>query len=227
MNLSIIVPIYNEEKLITQSIETLVSKLAKLFHNIEIIAIDDGSTDDTNSLLHDLAKVDKRIKIVVHKTNIGYGAALRSGIKKANFDWVFFTDADMQFDVSEIKKFLEYTNDYDFIIGYRKNRADSLRRKFISFVYNKIIQLLFHLPLRDVDCAFKLMRKSALKKINLVFDSFFVSPELMVKSLKKGFRIKELGVNHYPRLGGSSKVTFKKILQSTLDLFKLYTAYYL
>lgn len=222
MNLSIIVPIYNEEKLIVKSIKTLVEKLAKIFPVLEILAIDDGSTDRTNRLLRSLARNEKGLKIITHATNLGYGAALRSGINNARYDWLFFTDADMQFDITEIKKFLPYVKDYDLIVGFRKNRADSLKRKVISSVYNRIISLLFHLPLRDVDCAFKLMKTVAVKRVKLDFDSFFVSPELMVKSISLGLNIKEIGVDHYPRPDGYSKVTFKKIIQSMIDLVKLY-----
>ena len=227
MNLSIVLPIYNEEKIIEKSILEIINPRIKFCDNIEILAINDGSRDNTLHILESLAKQDKRIKIISHNTNMGYGAALRSGIKNARWEWIFFTDADMQFNVSELKAFLPFINGLDFIVGYRKNRADSLKRKFISYIYNKLVKILFKLPLRDVDCAFKLMKKSSLANVKFFSDSFFVSVELMVKSFQKGYRIKEVGVNHYPRVSGTSKVTYGKILLSLIDLVKLYKSIYL
>lgn len=221
MNLSIVLPIFNEEHIIDQSILDIIKKSKQIFSKIEILAIDDGSTDRTLAILKRLRRKEKRIKIINHKINKGYGACLRSGIIHAKFDWIFFTDSDMQFNVDEIAHFLPHTNKFDFIVGYRKQRADSLRRKIISKIYNKIVKIIFGLPLKDVDCAFKLMRKSALTSVKFHSNSFFMSVELMVKARHLGFRVKELGVHHYPRIKGISKVTYKRILLTIIDLVKL------
>ena len=206
VNLSIILPIYNEEKVIKKSIYAIASDAIKLFDKIEILAVNDGSTDNTSKILKSLALKDKRIKIIFHPTNKGYGAALRSGIRAASYDWIFFTDADMQFSLMDIAPFIPFVKYYDFIVGFRKNRADSFKRKFTSWVYNRIVKILFSLPLKDVDCAFKLMRKSAVSQVPFFSNSFFVSAELMIKSYQKKFRIKELGVWHLPRRKGVSTV---------------------
>lgn len=221
MNLSIILPIYNEEKIIKQSVLTIISDAKKLFNKIEILAINDGSIDSTSTILKSLASHDRRIRIISHSANRGYGASLKSGIKEAKFEWLFFTDADMQFSFSNISYFIPFVKQYDFIVGFRKNRADSLRRKFTSWIYNKIVKMLFSLQLKDVDCAFKLMRKPAVSSISLFSNSFFVSAELMIKSYRRKFRIKELGVQHLPRKKGVSTVTFKRILHTISDLIKL------
>lgn len=221
MNISIILPIFNEENLVDQSILDILKKSKKIFHNVEIIAVDDGSTDETPKILIKLKKDEKRIKIITHKTNKGYGATLRSGVNHAKFDWIFFTDSDMQFNIQEVKHFISYTNTYDFVIGYRMQRADSWRRKIISRIYNMTVRIIFGIPLRDVDCAFKLMRKSALSRVKFYSNSFFMSVEVMVKARHLGFRIKELGVHHYPRTKGTSKVTYKRILLTIIDLVKL------
>lgn len=175
MKLSIILPVLNEEAGIKQTIPSVLEKLSTFCSSVELIAVNDGSTDKTSIILKNLEKKDERIKIITHPKNLGYGAALRSGVMNATADWVFFTDADMQFDVAELEKFLPKTKTFDFIIGYRKNRADAARRKIVSGVYNRVIRAMFGLKVRDVDCAFKLMRKSAVKKIDFKSDSFFIS----------------------------------------------------
>jgi glycosyltransferase involved in cell wall biosynthesis len=172
--------------------------------------------------LRQLKKTNNYLQIVTHKNNLGYGADLRSGVKKAGADWIFFTDADMQFDVTEIEKFFPYLRSYDFIVGYRKNRADSLKRKLVSSIYNRVIRIIFGLKLKDVDCAFKLMRRSAVIDVHTHSTSFFISVELMVKAYRKNYRITEIGVKHFPRRLGKSTVTIRQIANSIKDLVKLY-----
>lgn len=210
----------NEQEGIRDSIRDIL-KYSKYFSKFEIVAVDDGSKDNTLSILKDLKKENNNIKIVEHKKNKGYGAALRSGVKNSSYDWVFFTDADMQFDMKELLDFIPYTDRFDFIVGYRKQRADPSKAKFRSWTYNRLVRILFGLPLKDVDCAFKLMRKSSVSKIYTSSNSFFISAELMTKAHKKGLRIKEIGVRHLPRKKGKSTVTIKRILYTILDLIKL------
>lgn len=220
MNLSIILPILNEEELIEDSITSIFTYLNN-FQKSEIVAVDDGSRDKTLTILKNLQKKNKNLKIIVHKKNKGYGAALRDGIKNASYDWVFFTDADMQFAIKDLNHFIPFTKDFDFVVGYRKERADTHKQKFRSWVYNRLVRVLFGLPLKDVDCAFKLMRKSSASKIYFKSNSFFVSAELMIKARKKGLRIKEIGVKHHPRIKGQSTVTIKRTIDTILDLIKL------
>lgn len=222
VDISVILPIFNEEDVIESTIVDVEKKIKKYCRKLEIIAVDDGSFDGTLKVLEKLKKKNKYLKIVVHRKNKGYGAVLRTGLKNASYSWIFFTDADMQFNPGEIKKFIPFTSDYDFIVGYRKKRADSPKRIFTSFVYNRLVRIMFGLPLRDVDCAFKLMSKESLKKVRFQSNSFFVSAEVMVRALKQNAKIKEIGVNHYPRTRNVSKVTIRKIIHTILDLFKLY-----
>lgn len=222
MNLSIILPIFNEEAGIETAITQVLKSATPLCTQLELLAVNDGSTDQTRRILNRLQKKDKRIRLIHHKTNLGYGAAMRSGIHHAEHDWIFFTDADLQFDVSELKHFFKKTKTHDFVVGFRKKRADPLRRKWISHYYNRIIRLLFGLKLRDVDCAFKLMKKSALEDIHFSSNSFFVSVELMVKAFKQQYKITEIGVHHFPRSKGVSKVTIKQVVSTLKDLSRLY-----
>lgn len=224
MRLSIVLPIFNEDKIVKETIQRIFQESKRFFEDIELIAVDDGSFDNTSIVLKELQKKDKRIKIITHKKNRGYGAAFKSGTRYATSEWIFFTDSDMQFNFSEISQLIPYTKKFDFIVGYRKNRADSARRRFISFMYNKLVKILFGLPLKDVDCAFKLMKRTSLSKILLTSNSFFISVELMTKARLK-FSIKELGVTHFPRRKGKSTVTIRSILLTLRDLILLRISY--
>ncbi len=222
MNVSIILPIFNEDAVIEDTIHAQIKAADKLFDQYEILAVNDGSTDYTAQKLSKLAEKYPRMRILDHTYNKGYGAALRTGLNEAKHDWIFFTDADRQFNIEDLDRFIGLNNDFDFIVGFRQKRADSLKRIIISDIYNKLNRMLFGLALRDVDCAFKLMRTSAVKETGFSSDSFFVSVELMTRARKKGYRITELGVNHYPRANGESKVTLKKVLFTLFDLGRLY-----
>lgn len=222
MNISVVLPILNEGEIIHKTIAGLVSKLAKNSINFEILAVNDGSTDNTRYVLEKLQLKDKRIRLINHAGNKGYGAALQSGVKKAKYDWIFFMDSDLQFDVSEIKTFIPHQSDYDFIIGYRVGRADALKRIYISKIYNYIVSSLFDIHITDIDCAFKLMRKSAIQRLGKLPSSFFVSTTLLVKAVRQNVRILELPVKHLPRTKGVSTVTMKQVIRTIRDLFIMY-----
>ncbi len=219
MNISVVLPILNEDEIIHKTVAELVSKLEKNSVIFEILAVNDGSTDNTRQVLEQLHSKDKRIRVINHNGNKGYGAALQSGVRNAKYDWIFFMDSDLQFDVAEIKKFIPYHTDYDFIIGYRQGRADPLKRIYISKIYNYIVSFLFNIHITDIDCAFKLMRKSAVKELGELPNSFFVSTTLLVKAVRSNMRMKELPVKHLPRTKGVSTVTMKQVIRTIRDLF--------
>lgn len=222
MRISVVLPIYNEEAVLKKSLEDVMEKMKRLVPTFEVLAVDDGSKDKTSAILNDFKKKYKNVSIVTHVKNKGYGAVIKSGVKYAKYEWIFFTDADLQFNVLELKKFLPFAKQNEFVIGFRKRRAEGARRRIISHTYNRIIRMLFGFSIKDVDCAFKLMKKSSLQKIKLQSNSFFVSCELMVKAAKKKYTIKELPVQHYKRAKGESKVTPAKVVKTINDLFSLY-----
>lgn len=222
MNISVILPIYNEAAGIEETIRSIASTKIPGVSTLEIVAVDDGSQDSTPRILSRLSKKYANITIVTHSPNRGYGATLKSGARAATHDWILFMDADMQFNIKSLKPFLKYTEDYDYVIGYRKDRADNTRRKFISFLYNRIVRFMFGLPIRDVDCAFKLMKRNTVRRIKGLPNSFFVSAALMIKSLRQGMLIKELPVKHLPRTKGVSTVTIPQVIRTIRDLALLY-----
>jgi glycosyltransferase involved in cell wall biosynthesis len=145
---------------------------------------------------------DSRIRVLVHQRNSGYGAALCTGFSAARLAWVFVTDADLQFDVLELERFLPLAPDYDLLCGYRIARADPLHRRANGAAWNALVRTLFDIPVRDVDCAFKLIRRELVQQLDLVSDGAMVSTELLARAQRTGARIVEVGVTHRPRLAG-------------------------
>lgn len=221
--LSVFLPSYNEEKNLPYLIEECDKYLSKNLDQYEIIVIDDGSTDNTAPVVSELSKEYKNLRLVKHEGNQGYGQAIRTGIKESKYPWTFFMDSDNQFKIEDLEKFLNH-DDYDLIIGYRLKRNDPLKRLIASRIYGMFVKALFGLTVRDIDCAFKLMRRDAVANLGFVSNSFFASTELLVKAKKKGLKIKEIGVRHYPRKEGVSTVTIARVKNSLIELGKLYAA---
>lgn len=222
--LSVFFPAYNEEGNIATTTKKAVAALKKLGLRWEVLIIDDGSKDATGQIADALAKEEVRIK-VIHQPNGGYGRALRSGFYNAQYGWVVYTDADGQFDFSEVTKFLAETGKADVIYGYRIKRNDPFFRLLFAKGWALSLFLFFGLRLKDVDCGFKMVRKKVLEKIPPLESTRggMVNAELAIKAKKYGFEIAQVGVNHYPRLTGRpTGANLRVIIQSYLDLLNLW-----
>ena len=202
--LSIVLPCHDEAENIERAVgeATAAGELVADAH--EVIVVDDGSTDDTRALAQDLAAVDPRVRVLVHETNRGYGAAVRTGLAAARLEWVILTDADLQFDLSELTRFAPVAPSCDIVTGYRVHRADPPHRLLNAAAWNMLVRRTFDLGLRDVDCAFKLMRRDVVQALPLTADGAMVSTELVIRAREAGARIVELGVGHRPRAAGRS-----------------------
>lgn len=163
------------------------------------------------------------MRVIHHGTNRGYGAALKSGLAAARLDWVFYSDSDCQFDLSEIELLRPYTGEFDAVIGYRAHRSEGAVRKLNQFLWTRVVRALVGLNVRDVDCAFKLLRRSSIEAVGpLVADGAVISAELLVKLQRAGARIKQVPVSHLRRpagrpSGGSPRV----IARAFRELFRL------
>ena len=220
--ISLFFPAHNEESNIGRAIESAVLVLDEITSDYEIIIIDDGSTDATREIVSALAESNHRIRLILHPENRGYGGALISGFSAAKLPWVFFTDGDNQFDLHEINRLLPYRDSADLIIGYRIDRKDHPIRRLNAFGWRMLIWLLLGVNIRDVDCAFKLIRREVLESIDLTALGAVISAELLAKSKNKGFRIKEIGVSHFPRTSGApSGGNLSVILKAFKELFQL------
>jgi glycosyltransferase involved in cell wall biosynthesis len=206
-SLSIVLPAYNEEPNIETAVRRAVEVGTQLAPESEVIVVNDGSSDGTAEVVEPIVMESyPRVRLVSHPTNYGFGAALRTGFARARHDLVFFTDADNQFDISELEYFLPLMPTTDVLVGFRVYRYDSVYRLIASWGYNRLVRVLFRVRIRDVDCSFKIFRREVLDKITIESDDFFVDTELIARTRKWNFRIREKGVRHYPRVAGETTV---------------------
>ena len=202
-----VLPAYNEQESLESAVAKALTALEKLSDDFEILVVDDGSKDETGILLERLVKENyPRVRGLRHIENRGYGAAIRTGFEAGRKELVFYTDADNQFDISELAHFLPLIDEYDVIVGFRVYRYDTVVRSMLSWVYNRLVRILFRVKVRDVDCAFKLFRREVIDAITIESDDFFVDAELVAKARRWNFRLLEKGVRHYPRMAGETTV---------------------
>ncbi|MCM8784147.1 MAG: glycosyltransferase family 2 protein [Candidatus Omnitrophica bacterium] len=221
-NISVFFPAYNEEKNIEKVVLSTLDFLKEITSDYEIIIVNDGSKDRTGEIAEDLSKKNPQVKVVHHSKNLGYGSALTSGFRNSTKDLVFFMDSDNQFDIKEIRNLLPLLESFDVVVGYRLRRKDSFHRKLNAWLFNLLVNILFCLGIEDVDCGFKLFKKEAVENIKLESKGALISTELLVKIKKRGFRIKQVGVHHYPRMHGKQTGTnFKVILRFFKELIKM------
>lgn len=213
--LSVFLPAYNEEKNIEATILNVLETLKQVSRLYEIIVVDDGSTDATVQRVLQLRKKINVLRLLKHKTNQGYGAAIKTGLKACRYQWIAYIDSDGQFDFSEITKLLKLKNSADLIIGYRRRRFDSGYRRILQKILRLVGLSLFGINVKDVDCGFKLIKKKVIKAIfPLVTNSAITETELIVRSDRAGFKIKQVAVNHHLRVegeqtGGKLKVIWR------------------
>ncbi len=215
-------PAYNEEENVERTVENALVDVGSLLDSIEVLIIDDGSTDRTPALADALAAADPRVR-VVHQPNRGYGGALQAGFANARGELIGFSDGDLQFDLKEMRRLLDRLTDpsrpVDGVIGYRIERRDPFHRIFIARTYNTIVATLFGLRVRDIDCAMKLFRRQIFEGLPLEADGPFLSAELLIKLRARGARLAQVSVTHYPRTAGTNTgASFGKIMRTFADL---------
>ena len=210
-------PAYNEEENIKELIKDANSFLKENSKNYEIlIIIYEGSTDNTTAITKELMKKNKRIRLIIQpKNKKGVGYAIKMGFENAKYPYIFYADSDNQFNLYEFRKFMPHINKYGVIAGYRLNRKEPFTRTFASHVYNLIIRLVFGIREKDVDCAFRYVNKKIFNKVKLNCMLGLGTTEILVKAQKAGYRIKQIGVRHYPRKAG------QPVFESKLKLPKL------
>lgn len=222
-SLTVFFPVFNEEKNIPLLIDLASKIIPQLASDYELIIIDDGSTDQSLNIAQELIANKKQWLIIAHPKNLGYGEVLKTGIKAAKKEWLFFTDADLQFNLQELTDFLPYTNQYQAIIGYRVKRAEGFSRSINARLFKTYIDLLFRLHVKDIDCAFKLIKTDLLKNLTLNSGSAFTSSEILYRLKKKKIKFKELPVSHYPRrYGEATGANLKVIIKACYEALMTY-----
>lgn len=222
ISVSFFSPCYNEEKNVGKLISDAARFLPVIVSEHEIIIIDDGSDDATAEIAHGFALKTPGIRVIKHEKNMGYAAALRTGFENSGKEFIFFMDGDNQFDITEISKLIPYLNDFDIVAGYRIKRKDNLMRRFIGKCFNLIVRFFLGLKVNDVNCAFKIFKKEVVKNIKLESSGSLVNAEILIKAGKMGYKLKEVGVNHYPRKwGNQTGADPGVIIRACRDLFVL------
>lgn len=203
-SLSVFFPMHNEEANVRRVIRQAQQVLPELASYYEIIIVNDGSNDKTSQIAHSLAKKDCTIR-VIDQPNLGYGGALQAGFKAAKYQWVFFADGDLQFDLNELKLFIPKTINNQVVLGYRKQRADSSNRIILAKLLKIWNKIFFRFPsgIKDIDCAFKLFHKDVVKEVFPLHSvGAMISTEMLLKVIDNDYKFTQVGVTHLPRLYG-------------------------
>lgn len=221
-SVSVVMPAYNEEDII----ETVVRKCADYLEGVcadyEVVVVNDGSKDRTGEILDQLHAENPKIK-PVHQQNTGYGGALQAGFANAHKGYVFFMDSDNQFDIREMDKLIPHLATVDVVLGYREHRQDHLGRKFNALGWRTLVDLLFGLGVRDIDCAFKIFKHDKLQMALPESQGAMINTEMLVKLKRRKTTWVEVPVTHYPRVGGKATgANIKVIIKAFKELIKLH-----
>lgn len=223
-SISVVLPAFNEEQNLAATVAGAIGVLQQLGAEFEILIVDDGSADGTARVCRDLVRHDC-VRVLRHERNRGYGAALRSGFNATRCDLVFFTDADGQFHFDQLSEFVAAIDKIDLVIGYRARRRDSRHRKLNSQIGNRIARAVFGVRARDINCAYKLIRRESLARLSLRSGGAMINTELLALAAQAEWKIRELPVAHFPRRFG--KATGAKpavIWRTVLEFLRCYSA---
>jgi len=221
-SISVFFPCFNERDNLEPLVQQAVEVLDKTGLDYEIIVVDDGSTDGTGPMADAFAAQIPALKVIHHPVNKGYGAALQSGFRAASKELVFYTDGDRQFDLEELPSLLPLMEQYDIVSCYRLNRQEGWIRRLNAFCWTRLVCRLFHLNLKDIDCAFKLFKRKIFDGMPLVSTGALIDTEILARAARKGYTIVQVGVHHYPsRAGRPTGAKPSVIARAFYELFKL------
>jgi glycosyltransferase involved in cell wall biosynthesis len=221
-SLTVSLPAYNEQDNIGPMVHLVRDQVGPLVEDLEIIVVDDGSADDTASVVAAIAQEDPRVRLIRHPVNQGYGAAVYDGVWAATKECIFFTDSDRQFSLEELPRFMARLAEADLVIGYRYARSDPWFRRLFGQGWSWLVNLMFGYTARDVDCAYKLFRRQVIETIQVDSRGATFSAEFLVRAKRAGLRIVEEPVSHHPRVAGSQTgANPRVILRAFRELAKL------
>ena len=222
-SISLMFPLYKDKSTVELMITKSSAVLKKLNSKYEIIIVDDGCPQNSGKLAEKIAKKFANINTFFHKKNLGYGAALKTGLKKCKNDWIFMIDGDAEYDVDDLFRLLRVSKNYDLVITYRYKKKYTTYRIIISWVYNVILRLIFNIKFRDISTGSRLVSKKLIQRIKLKSNSPFVGAELAIKAGLAGYKVGEIGIHTYPRtFGTGTSVSFKNILLTLKDMILLF-----
>ncbi len=221
--LTIFFPCYNEEANVERVTRQAVAVGRRITSDLEVLIVNDGSRDRTGERADELAAEIPEVRAVHNRPNRGYGGALQRGFREATRPWIFYTDGDGQFDFEELPGIVPLLETHDIVSCYRENRQDPLLRKLNAFAWSTLVNLLFGIGLRDIDCAFKIYPKSFIDRIELHSQGALIDTEMLAKARAHHLTIAQRGVKHLPRTAGQQTgANLKVILRAFRELFRLY-----
>lgn len=221
--MSVFFPCYNEEANVERTTRAALETCERLFDDYEVIIVNDGSRDRTAEIADRLAAEHARVRAVHNRPNRGYGGALQRGFAEASKDFVFYTDGDGQFDFAEMEEILPLLDRYDIVSCYRLNRQDPLLRKINAACWGALVNTLFGMRIRDVDCAFKIFPRALFSEIELRSTGALIDTEILAKARRLGYSIGQAGVHHYARLAGEQTgANIRVVLRAFRELYGLY-----
>jgi glycosyltransferase involved in cell wall biosynthesis len=222
LSITVFFPCYNEEENVERTTLAALSAVRRISDDFEIIIVNDGSRDRTGEIANRLAAEHADVRAVHNNPNLGYGGALQRGFREAKKTWVFYTDGDGQFDFAEIETLLPLLDRFDIVSAYRLNRQDSLLRRLNAFAWTALVNYVFRLWLRDIDCAFKIYPRKLFDEIEMRSMGALIDTEVLARAKRIGYTIGQVGVHHYPRVAGSQTgANLRVILRAFKELFLL------
>jgi glycosyltransferase involved in cell wall biosynthesis len=221
LDVSICFPAYNEERNIALTIEDAIKVMEELPYSYEVLVVNDGSKDNTESIIKNLQQKYPSLRLYTHFPNQGYAITTRSCFQQAKGNYIIMIDSDRQHDLNDIPKFLAVMQQgYDLAVGWKKPRRDPLMRVVLGKGYNLIFRQLFNSKLHDVDCGFRCLRRDVARKIKIGYNEVPVGPEIFARALHQKLRIAEIVVNHFPPNGEST------LKLSPLKIFTILKGFY-
>lgn len=221
--LSLVFPVFDEADNIGLLLSESLRLAPILSSDFEIVVVDDGSRDGSARIIEERRRAEPRIRVVRHASNRGYGAALHAGLREARGEFVFFCDADLQFDLEELSTLLAHAREFDIVAGYRLHRRDPWPRRILGWSWSSLVRVLFDLQVRDIDCAFKVFRRHVIDAIPIESIGAFINTEILVRANKARFRIHQVPVTHRRRRHGrQSGARLTVILRALVELAMLY-----
>jgi glycosyltransferase involved in cell wall biosynthesis len=222
-DITVFFPVYNDAFTVRTVTEKAIQVCEEVAGDYEIIIINDGSPDNSGKIADELAAQYPRVKVVHHPANLGYGAAVKTGLREAKYELIFFTDGDDEYDMRDFRKLLLLKDYYDHIITFRYKKIYQSNRIFISYIYNVLLRWMFRTSYRDISSGMRMVKKSVASEVKLTADSPFIGAELTIKIMLKGYRVGEVGIQTFPRqMGSGASTSLVNIIATIKDMFKVY-----
>lgn len=222
-DISLFFPVFRDERTVRTVAEKSLAVLREIADRFEVIIVDDGTPDRAGEIADELAREYPEVSVVHHPKNLGYGAAIRTGLSRCKYEWIVFTDGDDEYDVNDVRKLIALKDFYDLIITFRYVKVYSSDRQFISWVYNATLRALFHTQYRDISTGLKMIRKSLADQIDCQSNSPFIGAEITIKSMLKGYRVGEVGIQTFPReFGKGASTSPANIIATIRDMTRVH-----